>query len=141
MPLPKPEKLDEDERQSPRYPLERVAKLEPPGGGRVRYCLVIDMSDGHSIGRARCPGRCQSQPSWILSRSPTCVRWHLPKETRARVRLNVSFGNPAHNCDWHRSLKITGPDLHRGLSRSAETDRGEDVANSGRQPCCRGRAR
>ena len=46
MPLPKPEKLDEDERQSPRYPLERVAKLEPPDGGRVCYCLVIDMSDG-----------------------------------------------------------------------------------------------
>jgi hypothetical protein len=57
MPLPKPEKLDEDERQSPRYPLERVAKLEPPDGARVRHCLVIDMSDGHSIGRARCPGR------------------------------------------------------------------------------------
>ena len=46
MPLPKPEKLDEEQRQSPRYPLERVAKLEPPDGGRVCYCLVIDMSDG-----------------------------------------------------------------------------------------------
>jgi len=49
MPLPKPEKL-EDQRQMPRYPLERVAKLEPPGGGRARYCLVTDMSeDGVSL--------------------------------------------------------------------------------------------
>lgn len=80
MPLPKPEKLDEDERQSPRYPLERVAKLEPPDGARVRYCLVIDMSDGHSIGRARCPGRA------------ACAGMHLPKETRLGCALTSRLG-------------------------------------------------
>jgi hypothetical protein len=45
MPLPKPEKL-EDQRQALRYPLERVAKLEPADGGRVLFCLVVDTSDG-----------------------------------------------------------------------------------------------
>jgi hypothetical protein len=45
MPLPKLEKL-EDLRQSPRYPLERLAKLQPPDGGQPRYCLVTDVSDG-----------------------------------------------------------------------------------------------
>jgi hypothetical protein len=58
MALPEPEKL-EDQRQSPRYPLERLAKLQPPGDGQPRYCLVTDMSDGgvrlHGFGGAEIP--------------------------------------------------------------------------------------
>jgi hypothetical protein len=46
MPLPKPEKLDEDQREAQRYPLERVAKLEPADGGRILFCLVVDTSNG-----------------------------------------------------------------------------------------------
>jgi hypothetical protein len=42
MPSAKPE----DQRQSPRYPLERLAKLRPASGGAPQYCLVTDMSDG-----------------------------------------------------------------------------------------------
>jgi hypothetical protein len=45
MPSPQPEKLD-DKRQSPRYPVERLAKLRPTKGGAPEYCLVTDMSDG-----------------------------------------------------------------------------------------------
>jgi hypothetical protein len=45
VPMPKPEKL-EDRRQSPRYPLERLAKLQPADGDKPRYCLVTDMTDG-----------------------------------------------------------------------------------------------
>jgi hypothetical protein len=41
MPLPKPE----ERRQSPRYPLERLAKIKPKDGSPQRYCQVIDMSD------------------------------------------------------------------------------------------------
>jgi hypothetical protein len=33
-------------RQSERYPLERLAKFEPVGGGPSDYCLVTDISDG-----------------------------------------------------------------------------------------------
>lgn len=42
MPLPKPE----ERRDSPRYPLERLAKIKPKDGGPQRYCQVIDMSGG-----------------------------------------------------------------------------------------------
>ena len=34
------------QRQSPRYPLERLAKLRPANGGAAQYCLVTDMSEG-----------------------------------------------------------------------------------------------
>lgn len=36
----------EDRRQSPRSPLECLAKLRPASGGAPDYCLVTDMSDG-----------------------------------------------------------------------------------------------
>jgi hypothetical protein len=36
----------DEQRRSPRYPLERLAKLEPANGGKPRFCLVTDMSDG-----------------------------------------------------------------------------------------------
>jgi hypothetical protein len=34
------------QRQSPRYPLERLAKLRPANGGAAQYCLVPDMPEG-----------------------------------------------------------------------------------------------
>jgi hypothetical protein len=58
MPLPKPEKL-EDKRRSFRFPLERLAKLQPAGGEKARYCLVTDISDGgvriHGFGTDKVP--------------------------------------------------------------------------------------
>jgi len=42
MPLPKAE----EKRLSPRYPLERLAKILPSDGTPPRYCVVIDVSYG-----------------------------------------------------------------------------------------------
>jgi hypothetical protein len=42
MPSPKPE----DRRQSPRYPHERLAKIQLGVSGPSEYCLVTDVSDG-----------------------------------------------------------------------------------------------
>lgn len=36
----------DEHRQSPRYPLERLAKIQPGNGSPQRYCKVIDVSDG-----------------------------------------------------------------------------------------------
>jgi hypothetical protein len=42
MPSPKVE----EKRSSPRYPLERLAKIEPRDGTPQRYCLITDISGG-----------------------------------------------------------------------------------------------
>ena len=42
MPSPK----DEEKREEPRYPLERLAKIQPGQGVPPRYCLVTDISGG-----------------------------------------------------------------------------------------------
>jgi hypothetical protein len=42
MPSPKVE----EKRSSPRYPLERLAKMEPRDGTPPRYCLITDISSG-----------------------------------------------------------------------------------------------
>jgi hypothetical protein len=42
MPSPKVE----EKRSSPRYPLERLAKMEPRDGTPPRYCLITDISGG-----------------------------------------------------------------------------------------------
>jgi hypothetical protein len=34
------------QRQSPRFPQLRLAKIQPSGGGPTRFCLVTNMSDG-----------------------------------------------------------------------------------------------
>jgi hypothetical protein len=36
----------DEQRRSPRYPLERLAKIQPKDSGPQRYCQVIDGSDG-----------------------------------------------------------------------------------------------
>jgi PilZ domain len=36
----------EERRQAPRYPLERLAKIQIGSGTSPRYCLVIDISGG-----------------------------------------------------------------------------------------------
>ena len=36
----------EEKRASPRYPLERLAKIQPGPGNPSRYCLITDISDG-----------------------------------------------------------------------------------------------
>ena len=35
-----------EKRSSPRYPLERLAKMEPRDGTPPRYCLITDISGG-----------------------------------------------------------------------------------------------
>ena len=42
MPSPK----TEEKRGAPRYPLERLAKIQPGRSNPPRYCLVTDISDG-----------------------------------------------------------------------------------------------
>jgi len=42
MPSPKVQ----ERRAEPRYPLERLAKIQLGNGNRPRYCLVSDISDG-----------------------------------------------------------------------------------------------
>ena len=42
MPLPKAE----EKRGAPRYPLERLAKIQTGDGTPARYCVVLDVSDG-----------------------------------------------------------------------------------------------
>jgi hypothetical protein len=39
-------KKPEERRQSPRYPLERLAKIQVGAGVPPRFCLVIDISGG-----------------------------------------------------------------------------------------------
>ena len=41
MPSPK----IEEKRSSPRYPIERLAKMEPADGTPPRYCLITQVSD------------------------------------------------------------------------------------------------
>ena len=36
----------EEKRASPRYPLERLAKIQPGPANPPRYCLITDISDG-----------------------------------------------------------------------------------------------
>jgi hypothetical protein len=36
----------EEKRSSPRYPVERLAKIEPKDGTPPRYCLATDISGG-----------------------------------------------------------------------------------------------
>ena len=36
----------EERRQGPRYPLERLAKIQPGDGTPPRYCRVTNISDG-----------------------------------------------------------------------------------------------
>jgi hypothetical protein len=36
----------EEKRAEPRYPLERLAKIQPGPGNPPRYCLVTDISGG-----------------------------------------------------------------------------------------------
>ncbi len=46
MPLPHLKK-PEDQRQSPRHALARLAKVQPAGGGKpAYYCLITDISGG-----------------------------------------------------------------------------------------------
>ena len=42
MPSPKVQ----EKRGEPRYPLQRLARIQPGDGLRPRYCLVTDISDG-----------------------------------------------------------------------------------------------
>lgn len=37
--------IAEERREAPRYPLERLAKIQA-GRGRPRYCLITDLSEG-----------------------------------------------------------------------------------------------
>jgi hypothetical protein len=41
-----PSPTAEEKRGSPRYPLERLAKIQLGVGNSPRYCLITDMSDG-----------------------------------------------------------------------------------------------
>ncbi len=36
----------DEQRETPRYPLERLAKLQPTNGDPSSYCLVTDISGG-----------------------------------------------------------------------------------------------
>ena len=64
-----------EKRSSPRYPLERLAKMEPRDGTPPRYCLITDISGGgariNTFGvtsptNLRCASQARARQGWHL---------------------------------------------------------------------------
>jgi hypothetical protein len=94
MPSPKPEKF-EDQRQSPRYPFERVARLQPADGGKVVFCLVVDTSDGgirlRAAGKIKIPDQFRLQIAGDDPANGTYeVVWRLGSDVGAKCLPPVS---------------------------------------------------